>query len=257
MGTVDWVATLVVACSSSDQGLAIPMIAAVATIRNEVDIVGLTIPHLIAQGVELILVADASTDGTQDLYAQWPQVCVYSDHDTHHYQPHWINALTAKAAEQGADWVVPFDADEFWGTEDGTPLARFLRWVPPEVGAITADCYQYVGMEYRQPDPGFWGKVAVRPSPTLLIANGNHSATGVAGAQVRGGLVVREVQFRSLAHLNEKSRDRVERLDPSLPVTDGAHQRVLDAMTPEGRRSAWEERVASATVYDPIKVWGR
>jgi glycosyltransferase involved in cell wall biosynthesis len=61
------------------------VIAAVATSMNEADIIGDTVTHLLDQGVELVLIADASTDDTREILAALP-VTVYDDTEPCHRQ---------------------------------------------------------------------------------------------------------------------------------------------------------------------------
>ncbi len=51
-----------------------------------------------------------------------------------------------------------------------------------------------------------------------------------------------------------KCHERVDRLDPSLPATDGTHQRVLAAMTDAELHAEWDRWQSLPAVIDPIPV---
>ena len=233
------------------------MIAAVSTTYNEVDLIAKTISHLLGNGIERIWVADASDDGTKEVLASFPEVTVVNDTEDHHFQPRWINALTDDAREAGADWVIPFDADEFWYAQDGRTIAEALADLPESTAVCVAAPFQHVDWEMRHPDHAAMSKMAFRPQPGAEVVNGNHRVVGYDGDLNFECLAIREIMFRGLEHLNVKCRARVDRIDPSLDEGDGHHQRVLAAMDDAGRAADWAERLAAATVHDPIPYRGK
>jgi hypothetical protein len=95
---------------------------AVATVRNEADIVDVSIRFHLQRGVDRFLVIDnGSGDGTtrslqrlaRDGRVRWTR-------DESPFRPAEMHtALAREAAREGADWVMYIDADEFW-----TPVAR-------------------------------------------------------------------------------------------------------------------------------------
>jgi glycosyltransferase involved in cell wall biosynthesis len=231
------------------------VVHAVATVFNEEHIIDRVLSHLYGEGVTHVWVADASTDTTRDYYRQYREhLTVIHDMDPYHYQPKWINRLAQLAAAEGAEWVIPFDADEFWYSLDGQPVAERLASL--DAAAVTVQVWQHFDWEHRNPNPQGMGKVAFRPTDRAWVANGNHSVSGVDGPVVGDVLGIRELQFASLDHLHRKSRERVERLDPALPESEGSHQRVLDAGGDEYRASEWDARKANAAVVDPIPYRG-
>ena len=94
----------------------------VMAVRNEADIVGINVAHHLAAGLDRILVADnGSTDGTAELLeglsrdggVRWTSA------EGAFRQSELTSALAREAFLQGADWVVPIDADEFFQAPGG------------------------------------------------------------------------------------------------------------------------------------------
>src|ERR1039458_8819709 len=100
------------------------MIAAVTTVKNESCIIGCTVRNMLEQGVDHVWVMDwGSTDGTQDVLRDIGHVSVLTGNGTFYWsqQPDYIYMMSNMAGEAGADWVIPFDADEYWaGMWNGT-----------------------------------------------------------------------------------------------------------------------------------------
>jgi hypothetical protein len=167
-----------------------------------------------------------------------------------------IARLAQLARSEGAEWVVPFDADEFVYALDGRTVAEVLAGQPDEVGSTVMQVWQHTDWDHRNPEPQAMPKVAVRPSPEVWIANGNHYASGNIGTVAHDILAIREIQFADLEHLHRKSRERVERIDPALPQSEGSHQRDLHAGTEGYRAAQWAARKAKAAVVDPIPYRG-
>lgn len=235
------------------------MIAAVCTTLNEADIIGATLAHLYAEGVGNVYIADKSTDGTRDVLAQFP--CrVYDDNEPCHRQPYWTAKLAQQAFEDGADWVIPFDADEFW-IAPGSTLADVFSLVPANVGKLYAQMFHHYDWEWKEAKPKPFPKVAFRAAAGVQVNNGNHEAT-VAGEAVHGLLEIRELQYRSEDHFVRKVRERCATLDPSLPDTEGQHHTRFRHSTDEEIREWWRGNhpfwgARREPVYDPIPVRAR
>jgi len=106
---------------------------AVTMVRNELDVLPLVLDHLEAQGVDQVLVADnGSTDGTLEMLqarASQGRLLLARDSEAAYYQAAKMTLLARAAWRAGADWVVPFDADELWFAAHGL-LADHLRRTP-------------------------------------------------------------------------------------------------------------------------------
>ena len=229
-------------------------VAAIATVYNEADIIAETLTHLYCEGVASIYIVDGnSTDGTRDIYARFP-VKVYDQTETFHAQPVWITRLAQVAYEDGADWVIPFDADEFWYAPSGLTIAETLdRYAVADVH--WAPMYQHINFDYREPDTKPLPKVAFRAYDDVRVANGNHAAQShdFKGTEF-GLLAIREIQYRGFDHFVRKIKERNATIDPSLPPTEGAHHKRYAGWSEEGLRLEWQKMVARANVLDPIPV---
>ena len=162
---------------------------AVGTVRNEEDVLRLCVDHLWTQGFHRLLVVDhASTDGTGPLLAELaaadPRVAVAQFGLTGFYQSDLMTILARVAWRQGAAWVVPVDADEFWYA-DGQTVGDFLRGQTADI--VHADRFNAIPLEdglTAQTRMAFCPrpllpKVAFRTHPLALVAPGNHRVARV------------------------------------------------------------------------------
>jgi hypothetical protein len=97
-------------------------IAGITMVRNEIDVIEFCIEHHLAQGLDYIFICDnGSTDGTLEYLknksSSDSRVILYEEAGNFH-QEKIINKLSALAYENNCQWVVPFDADELWFSED-------------------------------------------------------------------------------------------------------------------------------------------
>lgn len=89
-------------------------------VRNGVDTLRACLLHHLSLGCERIHVVDnGSTDGTAAVLKRLAgRTPITWSRDTGAYQQHEVvTELVRQAAREGADWVVPFDHDEFWVSE--------------------------------------------------------------------------------------------------------------------------------------------
>ena len=225
-------------------------IAAVLTTHNEVDIVATTVLHLYRQGVDAIYAADSSTDGTYDLLTHLG-VTVERDTENYHRQPWWTARLAEDAIDAGADWIVPFDADEYWFPVAAPTLRAALTDVPAGVGKLMGRMWHYHDWEWRWPHPKPHPKVIVRAQPNIVFANGNHNAA-TTGAELWDVAEVREVQYRSFDHYLRKIEARSATLDPTLPAGEGTHHTNYRGWSAERLAPVWADMKARATERDPL-----
>lgn len=226
------------------------MIAAVTTTYNEADIIGLVVDHLYRQGVDRIYAADASDDPTSGILAD-RGVIVVEDPEPYHYQPRWIEHLSRMAGADGADWVIPFDADEFWCGTHGRTIRDALATVPTNATKILATMWAHHDVENREVAPKPLPKVAFRAAGLVRVHEGNHDAD-LPGRVARDVLEVREIQYRGFDHFCRKAAERNRTIDPALGDQYGAHHKRLAGLDVEALRDVYDRMMSVGCVRDPI-----
>ena len=196
-----------------------------AMVRNEADILELTCRHLLNEGVDHLLVADnLSTDGTSEildrLAAEDLPITVVDDADPAYRQSEKMTVLARKAGENGADWIVPFDADELWRGAHGSlrdaissastdMLSAPMRTFYPRPSLRHGTVIECMRWSRAIGDP----KVAFRWNPSAVIGMGNHTVTGVAGHSESGRIRISHYPSRSWSQFRRKvrqGRDAIE-----------------------------------------------
>lgn len=226
---------------------------AVTMVKNEADIIGTTLRHLLDQDVDGILVADnGSTDDTraivEELAVSAP-IFLADDHEPAFYQWQKMTRLAHWARRAGAAWVIPFDADELWFAESRS-VGSFLRRSPATVvrasmfNVAPLDAGVRVGDDHgwvmgRQ--PSWWTKVAFRPHPFMAVSMGNH-AVDRPGLQV-DGLGIAHMPYRSLAQMASKLRAGAASLK-EIPGDSGLHWRDLGSLADEDLHKVWSDLLA-------------
>jgi hypothetical protein len=207
---------------------------AVGVVRDEADIIEATATRMLRE-VDHVLIADnRSVDGTNEILRSLDRVTVMVDPDPDFHaadqQARRTTALASLAAQRGADWVVPFDADEVWVARHERRVGDVLDGLPDSVLLARAETLTHVvtdrdppgpdppaRMVYRQPQFHPMPKVACRTAPGLWIFKGNHFARyqGVAYARRVDGLFrVHHFPVRSAEQFARKVRFKAEGLPP-------------------------------------------
>lgn len=189
----------------------------VTLVRDELDVLPHVIDHLFEQGIAHLLIADnRSVDGTREYLLERartePRLHVVLDEEPAHIQSEKMTWLSHLAWRAGADWIIPFDADEFWFAPEGT----LATWVPGHRDGILQAAFHHMVPTTPAPEPlrdaefmldatpSDPGKVAFRAGPTVWVGPGNHSVrrTGTTGY----GLAIAHAQYRSPAQVARKVR---------------------------------------------------
>ena len=191
---------------------------AIARVRNEADIVDSTIRNLLEQGVDRVLVLDhMSDDGTramlEELAVSSP-VEIVTRTDPAYPRAEAMNYLARRAAEAGADWIVPFDADEIWRAYHGTLRGAFARAKSPILVGQMFD--HFPRPTFRTGDvvrrlpwnrTSMWAKVAFRWEEGAELIGGNHNVNGIDAEPVWGEIFIDHYPWRSWAQYRRKMRD--------------------------------------------------
>lgn len=164
---------------------------AIAMVKDEADIILETLTHVASEGVDGIAVIDnGSSDGTLELLheARNSLLCpiwIYEDPEVGYFQSVRMTWLSKVVAKEGADWVIPFDADELWYCND-MQVAPYLRSLPKKTASVGARLWNHYGTDldapgkpftsivYKNPEAGTLPKMAFRPKGNFTVTAGNH-----------------------------------------------------------------------------------
>ena len=196
-------------------------------LRNEVDLVEVNLSHHFATAIdEAIVIDNGSTDGTlEKLIELADSMPIQLASEPGPYdQSNRVTRMARLAVQNGADWVLPIDADEFWVGIDAT-LRSILGDLPDDVSGVRAEIVNFVqrrdvlsagphsllSMTMRpesQVGPiedcerlveaeqiGFVEmmyppKWVSRASPDIVVHNGNHSVEGLPEGTTTTGQVL-------------------------------------------------------------------
>lgn len=239
------------------------MIAAVTMVKDEADIIGDVLAHLLNEGVDEIIVADnLSSDGTRDILESFP-VHIVDDPEVGYYQSEKMTRLACQAGALGAEWVIPFDADEIWYAPQST-LKEFLTACTADV--LAAHALQHIpqrddpdgpptrSMGWRRDQWSHMPSMAFRYEPGVAIAQGNHEVTR-GGIRV-GGLEIREFQYRSFEQMIRKVRNGKAAYDATqISYGEGTHWRRLGALSGPELEQEWAQMTNPVgLVFDPAPI---
>jgi glycosyltransferase involved in cell wall biosynthesis len=236
----------------------------VTMVKDEADVISATIAQLFAQGVDHIIAADnLSTDQTRSILDKYDRVTVIDDNEPGYYQDAKMTNLARQAHDMGADWVLPFDADEIWYGID-QPIAQALDGTPADV--IMAAGWDHIVTTpgdqpfspWRRPDPQRLSKVAFRATATAELNMGNHDVRGVGPYRTGGVLEYRHFQYRSLAQMTRKLRNGRAAYEAStVHELHGTHWREGGLLTDDEMAAKWDDLCGTdGLVFDPVP-WGR
>lgn len=251
----------------------------VSLVKDEQDIIGYSLPRMAAQLDGVVVADNMSTDETrailEDVAEKMGNIKIVDD-----FEPAYLQSvkMTGLARSTGADWVVPFDADEVWHCPTG-PLADVL----PTLDCVVAEAalYDYVASSDEDPNepdpvrriarrrqtPGRLPKVACRLLPGLVIEQGNHGARYPGPVlHCRGDLFVAHYPYRSAEQMARKAVNGAKAYEAAgdrLPDSTGQHWRDYGRFYDQGGLAAIEEIFTtwfyvgpddSTTIVDPCPV---
>jgi glycosyltransferase involved in cell wall biosynthesis len=227
-------------------------------VRDELDVLPYTLVHLLNEGVDHLIVADnLSTDGTWEWlneFAAGKPITLLRDEEVGYYQSRKMTRHYQAASAAGADWVIPFDADEVWYCETGSTLAAMFgrRW---EADCLEAKIYNhfptshdaesepnpFLRILHRDPAPSIMTKTAARAGiGSLVIEQGNHRAHADHELRiVRPELAVGHFPWRSPGQFERKVRNGGQAYAAAtdtneVPLNQGEHWRQHGQILAEG-----------------------
>lgn len=235
---------------------------AITMIKNEQDIIAWNVAHLLHQDIDGVLIADnMSTDKTPDILhsmelSYMGRVRVYQDKEVGYYQSEKMTNLARTARNLGADFIVPFDADELWYSQTpGQTVGAMIRSSrQPVVGVPMWNHYctkqddlsdpnPFTRMKYRHVDQNPLDKVAFEwTDQKFVIGQGNHNLY-IDGKNMPGeaiGIGIRHFPYRSAEHFLQKVQQGEKAYAATnLPYEMGRHWRSYGA----GLRAAGREHM--------------
>ena len=216
----------------------------ISVVRDEIDVIEASILHALRVLCDHVVVLDnGSTDGTWRKLSELARVLpltIFRDAGPFD-QSAMVTGLLHEVSASGPDWVLPFDADEFWWSSPRKPR-EVLASVPRDVGVLSSPVVNFVakrrslrrdpanllGMRYRVRrdwagrqevlagsasfvELSYPPKVLLRPSMSAVIGPGNHTVRDHDGATAQDHpLRCLHAPLRSFADLERRShlRDR-------------------------------------------------
>lgn len=222
--------------------------------KNEEDIIGHTVQHMLEQGVAgLIVVDNCSSDSTRSILDGIadadPRLHVGTDAETGFYQGRKTSYLAHLAWRAGADWVVPFDADEFWYAP-GATLAEYLGGLQCDqvwcdyrnVYPLVADGQLHLGNGHSvQVDrvASAWMRIVFRTRRWVWVGEGNHALRDSDTLPARG-LHMLHFSYRSLAQYSRKVQNGVAALEAAgMDGSIATHWRLWASLTEAEQAERW------------------
>ena len=180
-------------------------------VRDEADILALNLRYHSSMGVDRFYVVDhLSSEGTTELLSILSRdyrLTVVRKDTTLFHQSLWMGELAGMAMDDGVDWVINSDADEFWrfpgchgakGYLSGWHhkkadclVCPWVNFVPPPSGA------PFYVSEHHLVESDTFHKTIMRARHGTVISRGNHWVTNA-----RWPIVAKDVQ---VAHYSNRS----------------------------------------------------
>ena len=210
--------------------------AGILFVRNEEDVLFEVLKYSVEQFDFILAIENESTDSTKDILTDYNIDFVVNSSEKYQFSK-VMTELAHWAGSKGADWIVPFDADEFWYAPEGTVSS----WLSAQTGfACTTMVYDYFvtdqdvdsesfveRMCWRTKDPVPLKDIACRYDSSMVITNGSHMVNYDFQADFFTGLSVKHYPIRSFEQFEAKTirGKKLFELTPELPSDEGNHWR--------------------------------
>ncbi len=262
----------------------------ITVVRDEADLIGTTIRYHLGLGCDRILAIDnGSTDGTDEILEEFSSDARvrWRREDGAFLQGELATQAAREAIADGADWIVPFDADEFWYAPWGDfrsvlndsvagalraqvmhfaqersrltnapdALMTMTRRAPRMTGPPDQCCRLVESHQISAVEIMYGPKWVSRASKDLIIDMGNHEAKNLAAPpETTADLVCLHAPYRSRAMLDAKVAHS-ERLEASgRPRIQHWHIHRLRRLREEGALDA--EWAAISYAEETLDVYG-
>lgn len=246
----------------------------ICMVRDADDIIGPVVQHMMGQVDHVIVADNLSVDGTRHILDSFNgNITVVEDNDPAYKQSEKMTRLAMVARKAGADFVVPFDADEWWSAREGT-LKDVIEGADADINVAWVYDYIPTGVDWdtianpiqrirwRRKNRTPLHKVACRTSKTLTIHMGNHNASYKNDASYSdcGEIIVRHFPIRSAQQMINKSRTGAKALAlTDLSYESGQHWRDWNRLTDDELREVWKKYWFEPDpynnpdlIYDPV-----
>ena len=238
---------------------------AVTMVRNESTTLPAIVEHFRQQGISRVLVVNhRSTDDTVESLAPFGDFVQVAQYDHAAYEQRAVMTLASRfATECGANWIIPFDADEIWWPTRGATIAELLEsstadkipaphydFLPPSnlIANFSPDTFN---LRRLQPNP--MPKTAFRAHPKAIILMGNHwvQRPGSNG----DGLAVAHYPYRTKDQLRKKVKEgalAIDALGNSKGL--GTHWQQWSSMSDEDFEIFWNSIKSSSDVVEDTEL---
>jgi hypothetical protein len=171
------------------------------------------------------------------------------------YQAAKLTLLAQAARWAGAEWVVPFDADELWFARDGLLADHLRRQGADVLGARLVNTFRTASGGWAMDPITGVGKVAFRSHRLAELSSGNHRVDrpGLRLTGAEAPLRIAHLPWRSFEQFAAKLHQgaQVDRLTTGL--VGGDRWRTLGVLDDDALRSLWEGILAGRT--DESLAW--
>jgi hypothetical protein len=163
-------------------------------------------------------------------------------------QSRWVTRMARLAANEGADWVINSDADEFWWPQDAPDLPTAFASLPQEVGVVRVPRHNFPPqapddrpfferMTLRDLDSRntrgrpLRPKVVHRAHPQVEVGMGNHGVSapgGLGDRSRRSGIEILHFPLRTYQQFENK-------------IAKGGRALASNTELPKGKVQTWRE----------------